>query len=699
MVVCIFSGLLSFFLLFSYEKYAPVGPSWRLMMLDGDSSGQVPVATVNRAIASYGRAHKVDVARRVADPDTPQTVSHLYVVASSGDSFAKRWEGDGYQSFNPSMAYRIHSEGQSLDTSPSGEYFVSGTETDVLGLVKLLNGFGFTDAGFQSTSKPNVMFGLLSTGGFSVLAAPLTVLVLLVALVAVGVASNDRGYAIQRLQGRGRGGALLLDASAMGRFYLELLGVLGVLSGIAIFFYNRWHHFGVLLLLWALFAVVGVALAAAVHTLTLFVVWRFPLQQALKGASSSRGMLVSTYLVRIFSLLMVFVVSALALNDAVALAKAQQRYGQWEGATRLGKITLGGGTFSADGQSDMRKSADRIGAWEKALNKRGELLLAVTNPGSGTSDNKDLTLHGQPYDVLYVNETYLGLQKVTDTEGKQVHAPKDAAGVTVIIPKAYADETRTVTEAIDTDMKSRASGDDGKPTVVPRIDVDIAPDGQDRFTYNAADFNPFYQPESMPKDPVMVILPNDSPFMSSDDYYGYTTWGSILVMDTREAIKDAKAQPQLTRDVISISPAVQEVAAGLSNAYLGLTTSVLNLLIGLTAALVTTLGMAVTYTQRRAQFIFAARISGWRYPTMFKRLFILDAVLTTLIVAGSSVGLWAILGAFSTSGSAASRTIDLLHAIIPVAGVLVAVGAVGVLVGAVVWCSNRIIAARSADVA
>lgn len=679
-----------------------MGPSWRLVMLDGDSSGQVPVATVNRAIASYGRVHKIDVARRVADPDTPQTVSHLYVVASSGDSFAKRWEGDGYQSFNPSMAYRIHSEGQSLDTSPAGEYFVSGTEADVLGLVKLLNGFGFTNAGFQGTSKPSVMFGLLNTGGLSVLVAPLTVLVLLVALVAVGVASNDRGYAIQRLQGRGRGGALLLDASAMGRFYLELLGVLGVLSGIAIFFYNRWHQFGVWLFLWGLFAVVGVALAAAVHTLTLFVVWRFPLQQALKGASSSRGMLVSTSLVRIFSLLMVFVVSALALNDAVALTKAQQRYGQWEGATRLGRITLGGGTFSADGQSDMRKSISRIGAWEETLNKRGELLLAVANPGSGMSDNKDLTLHGQPYDVLYVNEAYLGLQKVTDTEGKQVHAPKVAAGVTVIIPKAYADETRTVTEAIDTDMKSRASGDDRKPTVVPRIDVTIAPDGQDRFTYNAADFNPIpgaYQPESMLKDPVMVVLPAESPFMPAGDYYGYTTWGSILVMDTRKAIEDAKAQLQLTRDVTGISPAVQEAAAGLSNAYLGLATSVLNLLIGLTAALVTTLGMAVTYTRRRAQFIFAARISGWRYPTMFKRLFILDAVLTTLIVAGSSVGLWAILGAFSTSGSATSRTIDLLHAIIPVAGVLVAVGAVGVLVGAVVWCSNRIIAARSADVA
>jgi hypothetical protein len=71
-VICIFSGLLSFFVLFSYEKFAPIGPSWHLEMLDGETSGQVPVVEVNKAIGSYGRRHGIDVARRVADPQTPR---------------------------------------------------------------------------------------------------------------------------------------------------------------------------------------------------------------------------------------------------------------------------------------------------------------------------------------------------------------------------------------------------------------------------------------------------------------------------------------------------------------------------------------------------------------------------------------------------------------------------------------------------
>lgn len=107
-----------------------------------------------------------------------------------------------------------------MDTSPSGEYFISGSQADARGLIRLLNGFGFTASSFQSVTDPDVMFGLLGVGGLSLMAAPLTVLVLLVSLVAVGVAANTRGYAIQRLQGRRRTEAFLFDASALSRFYM-----------------------------------------------------------------------------------------------------------------------------------------------------------------------------------------------------------------------------------------------------------------------------------------------------------------------------------------------------------------------------------------------------------------------------------------------------------------------------------------------
>lgn len=701
-IVCVFSGLLSFFVLFSYEKYAPVGPAWRIEMLDGEASGQVPVTQVNKAIGSYGHDHGINVVRRVADPDKPQAISHIYVVASSGGSFARQWLKDGYRSFNPSISYRIHTEDESADASPSGEYFTSGSEADARGLMRLLNGFGFTTASFQSVIEPSVVLGLLGTGGMSVLAAPFTVLVLLVALVAVGTAANNRGYAVQRLQGRRRCEALAFDLSAMGKFYLQSLGALVVVAIAGSFFYNHWHQLGVWLLLWLAATCMGALLALATHALTLVAVWHSSLQQALKGAGSSRWMLASVYVVRILSLFMVFVVCALAVNDTVALVKAQQRYDLWSGATQLGKISLGGGTFSADGQADMKATAERVGTWERDLNEQGKLLISVANPGSGMSNNKDLTLHGQPHDALYVNDAYLGLQKVTDTRGQRIHAPRQSTGVTIVIPESYMDEKARIIDVIAKDMDSRGEYSKIERNAKPSIDVVTAPAGRERFTYTTADILTLpggYQPESVIQDPILVVLPANTPFLPDGDYYGYTTWGSIMAMHTRQAIADMKARPQLTRDVLGISPAAQNAAEDLATAHLSLATSILNVFLGLSATLVTTVGLAVVYTRRRAQFIFAARISGWRYPTMFRRLFTLDAILTTFIVTGVSIGLWAILGSLTTAGVAESPAISTLHLIIPIAGPLVAIGAIGVLVGSVFRCANTIIAARSADVA
>ena len=206
-------------------------------------------------------------------------------------------------------------------------------------------------------------------------------------------------------------------------------------------------------------------------------------------------------------------------------------------------------------------------------------------------------------------------------------------------------------------------------------------------------------PEPEFHDRILVVHPTNKPFHPDGGYYGYTTWGSILAMNTRQAIADMKARPQLTRDVLGISPAAQNAAEDLATAHLSLATSILNVLLGLSATLVTTIGLAVVYTRRRAQFIFAARISGWRYPTMFRRLFTFDAMMTTFIVAGVSIGLWAILGSLTTAGVAESPAIGVLRLIIPIAGPLVATGAVGVLVGSVFWCANTIVAAHSADVA
>lgn len=197
----------------------------------------------------------------------------------------------------------------------------------------------------------------------------------------------------------------------------------------------------------------------------------------------------------------------------------------------------------------------------------------------------------------------------------------------------------------------------------------------------------------------MVVLPNDTPFLSSGDYYGYTTWGSILALDTRQAISDTTIRPQLTRDVLGISPAAEYAAGNLATAHLSLATSILNVLLGLSATLVTTIGLAVVYARRRAQFIFASRINGWRYLTMFTWLFTLDVVLTTLIIMGVSASLWAILGSLTSAGVAASPAIAILRLIIPIAGLLVSVGTVGMLMGAVVWCAKRIIRAHSTEVA
>ncbi|KFI80177.1 hypothetical protein [Bifidobacterium mongoliense] len=84
---------------------------------------------------------------------------------------------------------------------------------------------------------------------------------------------------------------------------------------------------------------------------------------------------------------------------------------------------------------------------------------------------------------------------------------------------------------------------------------------------------------------------------------------------------------------------------------------------------------------------------------MFTWLFTLDVVLTTLIIMGVSASLWAILGSLTSAGVAASPAIAILRLIIPIAGLLVSVGTVGMLMGAVVWCAKRIIRAHSTEVA
>ena len=695
-VICLFSGVLSFFLLYSYEAYAPVGPTWHMSMLPGQAASQSSWAQVNAAVESYGADHGVDVARRVADSDAPRSVTHLYVESTAGESFAGSWLANGYHSFNPSMTYRVHPTADSGEVDPAGEYLLSGSEQDVRGLQQVLEQLGYTDNGYQRIATPTMALGLL--GSFSLWAAPLTVAVLIVVLVCVGVAMNTRGYAIQRLQGMGPAGSVRLDLSAAGVHVVRVLGVVVAAGAVGIGFFNHFHQFGVWLLLWAVVWTVCAVGAVVVHAVTLTVVWHGPLWQAIKGGTATGWMVTAAYLVRGLALLMVFVVAGLVINDALTASQAQHRYNLWSGATQVGRITVGGGTYSSDGRSDDTKSAHNVGGWERSLNQRGLLLVSFANRNSGGGGQKDLTVDGRPRDVLYVNPAYLGLQNIRDTAGHPVPAPEDPSAVTVLVPDDITGDAQQVLAVIHKTLLFEADLAGTSPAD-PQLSVTMVPSGRQRFTYNAAEaltYGP--APVTILDDPVIVVLPATTLFLADSTLYAYTTQGSVLAMDTRAVAEDAKTHPELTGDVLGVSPAAQQAAADLAKAHINLTTSILNCVIGLGALIVTTLGLAIVYTRRRGAFIFASRISGWSFWSMFGRFFTIDAVVVLIGAAAVSAGLLGILSSAAPPGGQPTPVIHTMQTLVPIGAAALVILTCAGLARAVIQGANRIIAARSQDV-
>lgn len=679
-IVVLFTGILSFFTLFSLDSHIPVGPTVQMAVLR-PAQDSASFVEINSAVSVYAQTHGIDLVKEATDLDNPGSVVSLTVMSATGNQFAKSWLDNGYPGFNKEVTYQVHDGQQTSATDPGGAYLASGTQADLNGLADVFSKYDYQPTTWGTFTVATFVKIL---GGFSLWLMPAVVIILVVSLVGIGVATNSRRYAIERLQGYGFGDTLASDASAGGLFCAKVAGVLGSAALLGVWFYNRFSQLFTWLAWWALGLALGLIIVAIAHTMTLLLVWRIPLSEAIRGGSSSQWMNLVTATLRTITLIVFCAVTAVAANDLLTYQNTRHESTFWGGQANLGAISI-------KGNPNDQQLTPAIGDWLRQLDKDSELLISAEQRGiSVGSNNRSL---------LCVNDNYLTAQNIRDVNGFQVHAPVDARTVLVLVPEDTLSQTQQIIRQVQDRAAFQANPNNPQPETITTQLVAV-PNQEQRFTYQAQE----EQEQtgngggSVVTDPIIMAVSASTQLITDYDLQAYASQSKIMVTNYREVAARVDSDPQLSRYVSGIVPVAQTISDNLSRSSLNLMTSIGNFLISAVILMATTAGLAVAYTRRKGDLILACRISGWTWlDILWVRLLSDFAIATVISVAANHILITIINRTIPPMGYEAP-IISLLRTISPLTTALIPILVSGLLAVALIKSGNRVVLARSADV-
>ncbi|MFD4634676.1 hypothetical protein ACFVYR_33465 [Streptomyces sp. NPDC058284] len=619
-----FSAVLAFLFVRGLDEGGVLGNS-ALVSVDG-SDDSVSGTQVVEAIKAFSAENGVGVAREISDLKNPDGLRHLYLAPGSTSSPAATWLDNGYPAFSRNYETRVHPISDIGHQDPRGSYYVFGSSAAADALMAKFNELGMN----ASVTHPLSYTELSDRYSDDPLFRALCV-VALAALTMTGasVLLNAKSYGVLRMQGMSFTGILLRDLRQLAVFWLASVGAVVAATLSFLGFYNGFAWWGLFASVAAVVAALLVVVVLATHAAVLALTFKVDVLRALKGELPSRAASVSVYLVRIPALLL-----ALSIATSVSLAgrdvlTRQENRDVYDTVGDAVSIRLSG-SFAM--QIDQLNK--RVGPWLREADRQGEAIVAGRRDLQVSAPDAHLPAG----EILIVNETYLGRQPVLDPAGRRFPAAPgdskkpDSRSVRVIVPESLTSHVPAITKAaaeiIDPDLSRN----------IP-LKTLTSKKGQRLFGYNTGSYvysaaRSSDEDGSLVQDPVVVVVPNGSSFLTNDAYTTFATQAGIVFPDPEKVLNGIKTE-KLQDYVSAVSPVGQKTALDLRNATNELRLQIFNLIIAVIVILVAGVGVCIIYSRKNAQSIFVQNISGWRYVATHR--FILAVEVAIAIIFATRV--------------------------------------------------------------
>ncbi|WP_151484825.1 bacteriocin-associated integral membrane family protein [Streptomyces albicerus] len=624
-VVLAFSAVLAFLFLRSLDEDWVLGHSAIVWVTDSD--GSTSGSQVARAVAEFAEDHRATVAREVPDLKEPYSRRHLYLAPGGPRS---DWLKDGYPAFNRGYRTDVHPVAELGQRDPRGFYYVFGSDQAVASLTRT-----FTDLGLRAAvHHPQSAAELVPVYSGSALHRSFLVVALaIVTMTGAGVMLNAKAYGVLRLQGRSFGQILLRDMRQLAVFWSVAFAAVASVTLLLLGLYNGLAWIGRFSLLALGIAAALSLIALVTHAAMLGLTFQTDVLRALKGELPARAASLSAYLVRIPALLL-----ALSIATAVVLAGQDvlTREKSLEGYAKAGDTTSIALNGSLGSDDSLRALDKKVGNWLRRADADGEIVVA------GHRDlQRSAPREGVPQgDLLIVNESFLAEQPVLDTSGRRLDpTAADRDQVRLLIPAGLARYADRLDDLVP-GLLNPSNPDIIRPAQVKTL---RSKDGQRVFTYNPrgqshADANPGAD-ESFVTDPVIIVFPNGSPFLSDKGYTAYASQESVVFHDPDDVAAGIKKH-HLETYVTGMTPVGQNAALELRDLVGDFRLQVFNLAVAVAVLLITGVGVCIVHSRKNSQVIFARHISGWTFTATHRPVLALEGILAVLLAGWVPFQVW-----------------------------------------------------------
>ncbi|MCX4906836.1 hypothetical protein [Streptomyces sp. NBC_00878] len=627
--VLAFSAVLAFLFVRGLDEGGVLGNSALIWVFDSDDS--VSGAQVAQAIASFSADHGVTVAREVPDVRDPDGHRHLYMAPDNRQSGAGAWLDEGYPAFSRNYTTDVHPIAEIGQRDPRGEYYVFGSPAAADALVA-----EFADLGLRASVSHPLSYTTLAAAYIGdVLAWSFWVVALAaVTMTGASVLLSAKAYGVLRLQGMSFADLLVRDLRQLTASWSVAAGV--VAAGVLAFlgFYNGLAWLGMFAAVAASLAGLFVLLVLAAHAAVLALTFKVDVLRALKGELPARAASVSVYLVRIPALLLALGIAmdvASAGQDVLVRQKSREAYAEAGDAVT---IRLNGSL-----PSETDQVIKEVGPWLRQADGKGKIILA------GRRDLQSLAQdsHMPPGEVLVVNETFLAKQSVLAPTGRRYtpvaqdgKAP-EAYPVRLIIPESLSRHTAAITAAIPNVLASSFNRH-------TQLETLRAKSGQRLFAYNPGNqvYNAAHSPKddrSLVRDPVLVVVPNGSKFLSDDGYTAFATQEGVVFPDPDDVLGAIEAN-KLQTYVTAVRPVGQNSALKLRDAVNEFRVQLFNLVLAVIVLLIAGVGVCIIYSRKNSQAIFVQHISGWRYTVTHRFILSIEVGIAVLLATRVPFETW-----------------------------------------------------------
>lgn len=512
---------------------------------------------------------------------------------------------------------------------PRGFYYVFGSDAAAESLVRTFTGLGMV----ASVNHPFSVAQLSPVYAGSALYLSFFVVALAaVTMTGAGVLLNAKAYGVLRLQGKSFWQILLRDTRQLAVFWSIAFGSVSAVTLLLLGLYNGLAWIG-----WFTSIALGIAavlslIALVTHAIMLRLTFRTDVLRALKGELPAKAASLSAYLVRIPALLLALSIATavvLAGQDVLARQESRKAY------AKIGDTASVRFNGSLASEAALRALDENVGPWLRRADRDGQIIVA---------GHRDLRLAAIPGltkgDLLIVNESFLAEQPVLDPSG---HRHEPTAGVPdrvrLLVPESlaqYADRLKERTPG----WLSPSDPDKVGPAQVKTL---RSKDGQRVFTYNprgksqAAD-NPGAD-DSLVTDPVIIVFPDGSPFLSDKSYTAYASQRSVVFRDPDDVTAAIKER-HLESYVTAVTPVGQDAAVELRRIDGDFRLQVFNLVVAVAVLLITGVGVCIVHSRKNAQAIFARHISGWTFTATHRPVLLLEGLLAMFLAGWVPFQVW-----------------------------------------------------------